>query len=157
MTDSLNLVWKVIPPSFIKPNGNRKLYDFTEFLITLRLNLKNCGLGYVFSDTVCESVITNPIHKWLKILCVTLKFLIRWPSREEVQKFLPECFRGKFQRVMVITDSIEVFIEQATNFLTRFQTQSNYINLITQWNTWLELHHKEPSHSFLKRGRMCFR
>ena len=77
----------MLPPLSIKPHGNRKLDNFTVFLITLvkfKLNLKNCALGYRFH--VCESVITNTIHKWLKILYVALKFLIRWPSREEVQK-----------------------------------------------------------------------
>ena len=101
--------------------------NFTEFLITfikLRLNLKNCDLGYRFG--VCESVITNTVHKWLKILYVALKFLIRWPSREEVQKTLPECFRGKFQRAVVIIDCTEIFIERATNLLARSQTWSNY-------------------------------
>ena len=59
-------------------------------LVKLRLNLKNCDLGYRFD--VCESVITNTIYKWFKILYVILKFLIQWPCREEVQKTLPECF-----------------------------------------------------------------
>ena len=100
-----------------------KLYDFTEFLITLTSNLKNCDMGYWLGDTVCESVITNIIHKWLKILYVTLKFLIRWPRGPKVSSRM---FLWKFQRAMVIIDSTEVFIEQATNLLTRSQTWSNY-------------------------------
>lgn len=75
---------------------------------------------------LCESVITNTIHKRLNILYVAIKFLIRWPSREEVQKTLPECFRGKFQKAVVIIDCTEFFIEQATNLLARSQTWSNY-------------------------------
>ena len=59
-------------------------------LVKLRLNLKNCDLRYQFD--ICESVITNTIHKWFKILYVTLKFLIQWPCREEVEKTLPGCF-----------------------------------------------------------------
>ena len=71
------LALKVLPPSSIKPHGNRKLDNFTEFLITvakLRLNLKNRDLAYRFG--VSESVITNTIHKWINILYVALKFLI---------------------------------------------------------------------------------
>ena len=59
-----DLALKVLPPLSIKPHGNRKLDNYTEFLITLvklRLNLKNCDLGYWFG--ICESVITNTIHK----------------------------------------------------------------------------------------------
>ena len=121
------LALKVLPPSSIKPHGNRKLDNFTEFLITvakLRLNLKNRDLAYRFG--VSESVITNTIHKWINILYVALKFLIRWPSREEVRKTLPECFHGKFQKAVVIIDCTEIFIERATNLLARSQTWSNY-------------------------------
>ena len=121
------LALKVLPPSSIKPHGNRKLDNFTEFLITvakLRLNLKNRDLAYRFG--VSESVITNTIHKWINILYVALKFLIRWPSREEVRKTLPECFHGKFQKAVVIIDCTEIFIERATNLLVRLQTWSNY-------------------------------
>ena len=57
---------------------------------------------------------------------MALKFLIRWPSREEVQKTLPECFRGKFQRAVIIIDCTEIFIERATNLLARSQTWSHY-------------------------------
>jgi len=72
-------------PSIILPHGNRKLDNFTEFLITmvkLRPNLKNADLAYRFG--VCESVISSAIHKWLQILYISLKILIQWPSREEV-------------------------------------------------------------------------
>ena len=110
--DGFELALKVLPPSSIKPYGNRKLDNFTKFLITavkLRLHLKNCDLAYRFG--VSESVITNTIHKRLNILYVALKFLIQWPSREEVRKTLSECFHGKFQKAVVIIDCMEIFIE----------------------------------------------
>ena len=119
------LALKVLPSN--RPHGNRKLDNFTEFLITmvkLRLNLKNTNLAYRFG--VCESVISSTIHKWLQILYVALKLLIQWPSREKVRKTLPECFCGTFQKTVVIIDCTEVFIERATNLLARSQTWSNY-------------------------------
>ena len=88
-------------------------------MVKLRLNLKNAGLAYHFG--VCESVISSTIHKWLQILYVALKFLIRWPSREEVRKTLPECFMGHFKTVVIIYCT-EVFIERATDLLARSQT-----------------------------------
>ena len=57
--------------------------------------MKKRDLGYRFD--VSESVITSIVHKWLNILFVAFKFLTRWPSREEVQKTLSECFCGNFQ------------------------------------------------------------
>ena len=57
---------------------------------------------------------------------MALKFLIRWPDRDELRKTLPECFRGQFDKVVVIIDCTEVYIERATNVLARSQTWSNY-------------------------------
>ena len=119
------LALKVLPTSRV--HGNRVLDNFSEFLMTLmklRLNLKNKDLAYRFG--VCESVVTHTVHKWLNILYMALKFLIRWPDRDELRKTLPECFRGQFDKVVVIIDCTEVYIERATNVLARSQTWSNY-------------------------------
>ena len=116
---------KVLPTSRV--HGNRVLDNFSEFLMTLmklRLNLKNKDLTYCFG--VCESVVTHTVYKWLNILYMALKFLIRWPDRDELWKTLPECFRGQFDKVVVIIDCTEVYIEWATNVLARSQTWSNY-------------------------------
>ena len=73
-----------------------------------------------------DSVVTQTIHKWLNVLYMALKFLIRWPSREEIRATIPECFRESFSKAVVIIDCTEVFIERATNLLARSQTWSNY-------------------------------
>ena len=109
------------------PHGNRKLDNFSECVLTLvklRLNLRNSDLGYRFG--VSDSVVTQTIHKWLNVLYMALKFLIRWPSREEICATIPECFRESFSKAVVIIDCTEVFIERATNLLARSQTWSNY-------------------------------
>ena len=108
-------------------HGQRKLTNHDEFLMTmikLRLNLKNADLAFRFG--IAESTVSKIIHKWLSILYVSLKFLICWPSREEVRATLPECFRSKFGKAVVIIDCTEIFIERATNLLARSQTWSNY-------------------------------
>ena len=108
-------------------HGLRRLTNDDEFLLTiikLRLNLRNADLGFHFG--IAESTVSTIIHKWLNILYVSLKFLIRWPTREEVRAILPECFRPKFHKAVVIIDCTEVFIERATNLLARSQAWSNY-------------------------------
>ena len=119
------LALKVLPTSHV--HGNRVLDNFSEFLMTLmklRLNLKNKDLAYHFG--VYESVVTHTVHKWLNILYMALKFLIRWPDQDELRKALLECFRGQFDKVVVIIDCTEVYIERATNVLARSRTWSNY-------------------------------
>lgn len=108
-------------------HGSHKLINHNELLLTvmkLRLNLKNADLAFRFG--VAESTVTRIIHKRINILYIALKFLIRWPTREEVRATLPECFRSKFCKAVVIIDCTEIFIEQAMNLLARFQTWSNY-------------------------------
>ena len=125
LTLVFELAQKVMPNS--KEHGNRKLTNFEEFLlvlIKLRLNLQNKDLGYRFK--VSKSSASQIIHKWLNILYHALRFLIRWPSREELRATLPECFREKFSNTVVIIDCTEIFIERASNLLARSQTWSTY-------------------------------
>ena len=120
-----DLACKCLPST--TQHGLRKLTNDDEFLLTLvklRLNLRNADLGFWFG--IVESTVSAIIHKWLNVLYVSLKFLIRWPTREEVRATLPECFRLKFHQAVVIIDYTEVFIERATNLLARSQTWSNY-------------------------------
>ena len=69
---------------------------------------------------------TLAVHKWLNILYTALKFLICWPSREEVCATLPECFCAEFLNAVVIIDCTDVFIEWPSNLLARSQTWSTY-------------------------------
>lgn len=120
-----NLALNTLPS--VRTHGNRKLSNFTEFLLTLiklRLDLRNKDLSYRFG--VSESFVSLTVHKWLNILYTSLRFLIHWPSREEVRATLPECFRPKFLNAVVIIDCTEVFIERASNLLARSQTWSTY-------------------------------
>ena len=112
------LAQKVILNS--KEHGNRKLTNFDKFLLVmvkLRLNLQNKDLGYRFK--ISKSSISQISHKWLNILYYALKFLIRWPSREELKAAIPECFREKFGNAVVIIDCSEIFIERTSNVLAR--------------------------------------
>ena len=96
-----DLACKCLPST--TQHGLRKLTNDDEFLLTmveLRLNLRNADLGFRFG--IAESTVSGIIHKWINILYVSMKFLIHWPTRKEVQATLPECFRPKFQKTIVI-------------------------------------------------------
>ena len=56
---------------------------------------------------VCQSVVTQTIHKWLNVLYMALKFLI---CREEIRATISECFCESFSKaVVVISDCTESF------------------------------------------------
>ena len=58
---------------------------------------------------------------------VRLKPLIIWPDRENFRKTVPDCFRAEFgERVAVIIDCFEVFIERPSNLLARACAWLNY-------------------------------
>ena len=57
---------------------------------------------------------------------VRLAPLIFWPEREQLWKTMPVYFQYSFgKKVTVITDCLEVFIEEPSNLLARAQTFSN--------------------------------
>ena len=64
--------------------------------------------------------------KCLYVMAIKLKFLIVWPSREEVRKNLPKIFKRKYQRTRVIVDCSEIFIQRPSNLDIHAQTYSNY-------------------------------
>ena len=56
-----------------------------------------------------------------------LRPLVHWPERENLCKTMPMCFKYAFgNKVTVIIDCFEVFIEKPTNLLARAQTFSSY-------------------------------
>ena len=58
---------------------------------------------------------------------VRLKPLTMWPERENVRKTMPECFRAEFgEKVAVVIDCFEVFIERPSILFTQSCTWSNY-------------------------------
>ena len=58
---------------------------------------------------------------------VHLKQLVLWPDREDLRRTMPECFTAAFgDKVAVIIDCFEVFIDRPSNLLARSCTWSSY-------------------------------
>ena len=117
------LALKVIPVT--KKHGNRKLTNFEEFMLTivkLQLNPQHKDLTYRFK--ISKSSVSQNCHKWLNLLHAGLKFLICWPSWQQLSASLPECFQEKFKKTVLIIDWTEIFIERASNVLAKAQTWS---------------------------------
>ena len=114
---------------FIAPSQHRgKLAPFQEYLVTLiklRLNSSIQDISYRFD--VSTSTISRILLKWLTIMDVHLSRLILWPERQDLRKTMPECFRNAFgDKVAVIIDCFEVFIDRPSNLLARSCTWSSY-------------------------------
>ena len=56
-----------------------------------------------------------------------LDFLIKWPDRENLRKTMPLVFKQNFgNKVAVIIDCFEVFIDRSSSLIARAMTWSNY-------------------------------
>ena len=121
----LKTVFDFVTP---KEEVHRKLSPFQEFIITLiklRLNLSLQDLSYRFN--VSPPTISRILLKWLTILDTRLQPLIMWPERENLRRTMSECFRASFgDKVAVVVDCFEVFIERPSNLLARACTWSAY-------------------------------
>lgn len=109
-----------------EPSPLSKLSSFQEFimvLIKLRMNLPMKDLAYHFQVSVAT---TSRIWlKWLVHMDGCLGSLIMWPGREDLQKTMPCSFQSAFgNRVAVIIDCFEVFIERPSNLLVRRRTST---------------------------------
>ncbi len=94
-------------------------------MLKLRLNCQLNDLAYIFD--VSQPTISRIMMKWLKAMSIRLDRLIVWPHRDSLQKTMPNCFRVSFgNRVAVIMDCFEVFIERPSNLQSRTYTWSSY-------------------------------
>ena len=104
------------------------LTAFQEFLLAmmrLRLNLPFQDLAYRFN--ISKSTASRIFDKWIDLMATALKFLIKWPDREELQRTMPTDFVQVYgHKVAVIIDCFEVFIERPGDLLARASTWSNY-------------------------------
>ena len=90
-------------------------------LLKLRLNSSSQDLSYRFG--VAESTVSRR----LTLLDSELQPLILWPDRQSLRKTMPDCFSASFgDKVAVIMDCFECFIERPSSLLARASTWSQY-------------------------------
>ena len=109
-------------------HGNRsKLSRFQQLivvLIKLRLNLGDQDIAFGFG--VNQSTTSRYFSKWINVMYIKMKPLIKWPERDELLKTMPMDFRKDFRQCVTIINCFEVFMERPTNGKARAQTWSNY-------------------------------
>lgn len=125
--ETLMIILNLISSSLSQTTMNA-LSPFQQLLLSLmhiRLNLDFKDLGYRFR--VSRYTISRIFHNCLYILYVKLQNFIYWPSPIALKSNMPLCFTNAFgDRVSVIIDCFEVFIERPSNLLASAQTWSNY-------------------------------
>ena len=106
----------------------RKTLNFEDHLLLMllkvRLGNSNRDIAYRFQIPV--SVVSKILRSHLPILSKIMKPLIKWPSKQDVLKSMPNVFRKKFRKCRCIIDCSEIFIDRPSNLAARAQTWSNY-------------------------------
>lgn len=74
---------------------------------------------------VASSSISRIVTTWLYLLSRELQFLVKWPSRRQVQKVLPSSFRH-FQRTRVILDCTEFQLQKPSLPSVQRKSYSSY-------------------------------
>jgi hypothetical protein len=115
--------------SAIPQSANNKVSAFDSYVMTLmklRLNLSTYDLAFRFGVSV--STVSRILKKWIFAMDLRIgSALIKWPSREALQRTMPFCFRVHYGlRVIAIIDCFEIFIEKPSNLQTKYGTWSQY-------------------------------
>ena len=110
-------------------SAHHKLPEFDCFLLTvmkLRLNLNHYDLAFRFR--ICQTTAGRIFKKWIFLMYSRMgTTLIKWPSREALQRTMPFCFRAHYGlKVTAIIDCFELFIEKPSNLMARACTWSQY-------------------------------
>lgn len=94
-------------------------------LMKQRHNFPVQDLAYIF-DIFC-STSSRVFLRMLDILYHRTVTMIRCPTREALRKIMPMCFRVHYgDKVAVILDCFEVFVERSTNLEAQTKTWSSY-------------------------------
>ena len=100
------VLFELIKPGLVVRNSLTKFQVFSLTLMRLRLNLS------VYRFGIHASTVSRVFHSCIDVMYSSMKFLIYWPTREELNLTRPICFRGKFSSCSVILDCFEVFVER---------------------------------------------
>lgn len=121
----------IVTLNHVAPHVSRRtqtLDPFQEFVIVLmklRLNMPFQDLAYRFMVSV--PTVSRIFWSWINAMDNRLSGLLHWPARESLWKTMPMCFKYSFgNKITVVIDCFEVFIDKPTNLLARAQTFSSY-------------------------------
>lgn len=125
--EMLFILFEKIKP-YLPVHPNKVLSPFQQFILTLmklRLNLPFKYLSYQFN--IAPSTCSRFFYECIDILFNRIKGFVYWPTRESLKKNMPECFKESFgDKVAVIIDCFEVFIETPSKLVNAAQCWSSY-------------------------------
>ena len=93
-------------------------------LVKLRHNINFDMLSFMFGFK--KTTALDNFWKWIDIMYVKLKFLIKMQDRDHIYETIPPVFKKKFPRLTSIIDCFEIFVESPSSLMARAQFYSQY-------------------------------
>ena len=91
----------------------------------LRLNLMDLDLAYQFG-IISKSTVSKIMKRWLEIMYVCLRPLVKWLDCNQLRKTMPGKFKWAFPKCACVIDCFDVFSERPRDLMARAQTYSHY-------------------------------
>ena len=117
-------------PATNNHSGPRPWKDMTIpnqlFAVLVRLRLGLCAADAAARFRMSEATYSRLFTTWILFLSKELDLLFPWPSRTQVDAFMPDSFKKKFPTTRVVIDCMEIQIERPTSLLGQSKTYSNY-------------------------------
>ena len=98
--------------------------QFFMFLVKIRLGLFHQDLGCRFN--VSQSTVSRIIITWANFMYFQLGSIPIWPSREKVDKYMPECFTDLYPTTRVILDCTEIKTQTPSSLSLNSEFYSHY-------------------------------
>nr|XP_047127621.1 uncharacterized protein LOC105849804 [Hydra vulgaris] len=92
--------------------------------IKLRHNINFDMLLFMFD--IKKTTALDNFWKWIDIMYVKLKYLIKMQDRDHIYETIPPVFKNKFPRLTSVIDCFEVFVESPSFLMARALFYSQY-------------------------------
>ena len=108
--------------------GSHRLFCYRDQLIMILIELRlNTQFENLADQVGCsETTVHDIFKKWINLMYVKLKFLIKWTDHDASMQTLPNVFRQYFPKLKTIIDCTEIFINRPKTYKVRVQAYSNY-------------------------------
>ena len=116
--------------STVEPRGApcalSPLNEFILVLCRLRCGLLEEDLAFRFG--ISQSTVSRIFTTWINFSYCKFKEIHIWPSREQIDHFMPQLFKEFYPSTRCIIDATEVFIQAPSNPQAQQLTFSSYKN-----------------------------
>ena len=99
---------------------NQIIFTFVK----LKHNISFDMLSFITNTP--KTTVIDQFWKWIDIMYMRLKFLIKVADRDNIYQTIPKVFKLKFPRLTSIIDCFETFVESPSSLMARAQFYSQY-------------------------------